>query len=706
MSTSHHIADFIERVRHPSGTPAVAEISALLTELNHLPANEADETTRLLLEGVRHRLVAMQFYLASNEEAALEELHDALVIFEQLQSTVDLARVALLAGNSHLALGHYPEALSAYEKAEILFDGLGETNGKARAIGNMGNVFNYTGKYQQALKQYESAAALHEEDGDLDGMARTIGGIGLVYANLSDYPMSFQHLQRALELYRSLSNKREEARVLGSLGNVFRQIGEYPRALEYFQLSRSIIEVIGEKAGLARVLMNLAGVYGDNKDFRRELDFSYQALRINEQTNDAATRARIYGSIASAQQSLGDFHSALENADISIESASTLHMHGLQCVLGIVRSAALFKLGRIDEALNESRECLTDANALGNISDGVKASMQIGDCLKAQGKLREAREAYMQTLDVARQLGESYTVSKILSTLADLLQDTDARTALEYYRESVKIDQQILGERQQRQIAVLDMERKMSEEHKLHEQHRGLLLQLMPDATVGRILSGEQIIADTYENASVMFLDIVGFTSLASQAPASHLVHLLNAVFEHCDTICDRHDLTKIKTIGDSYLATSGMPVLKDHHAHNIAAGALDLLKELQSLRVTIPAALGPADWAKNIADLEVRIGLHCGPVVAGVIGKKRAQYDVWGDTVNVASRMESTSQPGKIQVSDAFATMLARDAQPMLDGADVVIRSAPFLLRLRGTIDVKGKGEMKTWWLERSSAP
>jgi len=233
------------------------------------------------------------------------------------------------------------------------------------------------------------------------------------------------------------------------------------------------------------------------------------------------------------------------------------------------------------------------------------------------------------------------------------------------------------------------------------EKQQDLLSSVMPNEIVERLMNGEENIADAFDEASVMFLDLVSFTTLSATVPPAHLIHLLNAVFSTCDDVVQEHGLTKIKTIGDSYLAVSGLPHVQEDHAQRMANAALDLASRLKDLQVTMPPELGDTSWVNTVGDLSIRIGLHCGPVVAGVIGRHRAQYDVWGDTVNTASRMESNGQPDRIHISEDFAMKLGQGASPEFEGTDVVIRQAPYRMRLRGTLPIKGKGEIKTFWLE-----
>ncbi|QQE64209.1 serine/threonine protein kinase [Leptolyngbya sp. BL0902] len=203
-----------------------------------------------------------------------------------------------------------------------------------------------------------------------------------------------------------------------------------------------------------------------------------------------------------------------------------------------------------------------------------------------------------------------------------------------------------------------------------------LLRNILPASIVERLKENERDIADRFDEVTVMFCDIVQFTSLSSQIPPSRLVQFLNQVFSEFDHLCEVHQLEKIKTIGDAYVAVGGLPGSATNHVEAIANMALDMLKIIQSVSLPI------AELSHQSPNL--RIGIHVGPVVAGVIGKRKFAYDLWGDTVNVASRMESHGEAGKIQVTEAIYRKLAHH----------------YRFERRAPIEVKGKGKMTTYWL------
>jgi class 3 adenylate cyclase/HAMP domain-containing protein len=199
-----------------------------------------------------------------------------------------------------------------------------------------------------------------------------------------------------------------------------------------------------------------------------------------------------------------------------------------------------------------------------------------------------------------------------------------------------------------------------------------LLLNVLPAPIAERLKSSDGVIVDKFEAVSVLFADIVGFTALSSRTTPEALVTMLDELFSAFDTLAEKHGLEKIKTIGDAYMVVSGIPQPRADHARAIARMATDMLDELHA-------------YAKRAgSDLTVRIGINTGSVVAGVIGRKKFIYDLWGDTVNTASRMESHGVAGRVHVSHTTYDLLREE----------------FEFEARGTIEIKGKGPMQTYLL------
>lgn len=205
-----------------------------------------------------------------------------------------------------------------------------------------------------------------------------------------------------------------------------------------------------------------------------------------------------------------------------------------------------------------------------------------------------------------------------------------------------------------------------------------LLLNVLPQPIAERLKRGEKTIADSFSEVTVLFADIANFTQLSSHISAVELVDLLNNVFSTFDKLADQHGLEKIKTIGDAYMVVGGLPKPRPDHMRAVADMALDMLPEIDRFNQQYNHAI------------TLRIGIHSGPVVAGVIGTSKFIYDLWGDTVNIASRMESQGEAKRIQVSAAIYDSL----------------STWYLFEKRGAIDVKGKGLMTTYWLTGKKLP
>ena len=227
------------------------------------------------------------------------------------------------------------------------------------------------------------------------------------------------------------------------------------------------------------------------------------------------------------------------------------------------------------------------------------------------------------------------------------------------------------------QLTIRQLQKKLQSQNALlrqeQEKSERLLVNILPKSIADQLKEDQKMIAEQFSEATFLFADLVGFTPLSATMPPVEVVNLLNEIFSIFDQILERQGLEKIRTIGDSYFVAGGLPVRRDDHAEAIAEMALEMQREIARFH-----------WS-NGEPLQLRVGINTGgPVVAAVIGIKKFAYDVWGDTVNIASRMESQGVPGKIQVTTATYERL----------------QDKYLFEERGEIDVKGKGEMMTYWL------
>lgn len=237
-------------------------------------------------------------------------------------------------------------------------------------------------------------------------------------------------------------------------------------------------------------------------------------------------------------------------------------------------------------------------------------------------------------------------------------------------RVSTSLEKKRLRDLERLRLLQLQAEKELVERER--EKSERLLLNILPSAIAGRLKGGEKSIANGHEIVSVMFADLCGFTALSRKTTPADLVSMLNGIFTAFDHIVERHGVEKIKTIGDCYMLVGGIPLHRGDHAAAVAECALEMLDALAALN------------RETGTELQMRVGIHTGPVVAGVIGKIKFTYDLWGDTVNVASRMESSGQPGRIHLSEQTAEQL----------------QGRFLLEDRGFVECKGLGAVKTFFL------
>ncbi len=282
--------------------------------------------------------------------------------------------------------------------------------------------------------------------------------------------------------------------------------------------------------------------------------------------------------------------------------------------------------------------------------------------LKSAEKTRDIPVIFLSALDDVLDKVKAFKVGAV-DYITKPFQFEEVLARVENHLKISRLQQEL-----EEQNVLLRLEREKSER---------LLLNILPKAIAAQLKENFSVIAEQFDEASILFADIVGFTPLSAKLSASELVLLLNQIFCQFDQLATQHGLEKIKTIGDAYMVVGGIPTPQPDHAEAIAQMALDMQQAIGQFQT------------QTGEPFQIRCGIATGPVIAGVIGTTKFIYDLWGDAVNIASRMESQGLPGQIQVTAQTYQRLKSN----------------YLLTERGTVSIRGKGEMLTYWLTGKGA-
>ena len=517
---------------------------------------------------------------------------------------------------------------------------------KAKAYNNIGMAQFRLCAYDEALKNCSLALNTYDKIDDKLGYAKTSGNIGLIYDKLGAYDKYLEYQTISLVTHEKIGNKLGVALVLGNIGPMYIFLGSYEKAEEYIHKAIAIFEEIKNEPGLITALGNLGIIFFKLKKYHKALEYF---LLANEKSKRLGNKL----SIAINTGNIGNVYSEIEEYDKAEEycnKALTIH----------------------EEIENKYGVALSCCN-MGQIYANEKF---IGyDLIKAEEFLKKG-------LQISKEIGAKPNLLEVYQLLSNLYeQEKKVVEALEYYKKYHELEKEVQSEEATKQAQQLENRRKVEEAERdrqvklarFQEQEK-ILLNILPAQIAERILEGEKQIADLHEHVSVFFSDIVGFTQLSQKITPDELLSMLNEIFSEFDRIARKHGLEKIKTIGDAYMAVAGVPIDCEDHAEMAAAFALDVIEYMKVYRQT------------NKSELQIRVGLHTGRAIAGVIGENKFAYDLWGDSVNTASRMESHGEAGKIHVSEDFRDALSESSYNFIE---------------RGEMEVKGKGKMKTYFLE-----
>ena len=590
----------------------------------------------------------------SEAKAFGKELID---LSEIQEDQVSLSKIYNLLGNVYKNVSDLSIALEYFEKSLKIDEDLENKLGIVSNLSGMAFVYVSLSNYSKALQLLEKSLNINNEIGNKKNIASVLANFGTIYRNLADYSKSIECYEKALLIQEELGNNNSIAINYGNIGNVYTSLSDYYKAIEYYKKAIQLSEEFGITVGLQYYYSNLGSVYTYLNDYSTGLEYFYRALTINEKLGDKLGIASNLGNIGSVYKELLDYPKSLEFQEKSLS---------------------------INEEIGDKHSIAIN---LGNI----------GLVYKMLKDFSKSLEYFKKAYYLSNEIGVKSSTMDILIHISELYEDIgDIENAFSFYKQYIKVKDEIISEEATNKSQQFDQRRKIEDDEKARQlklarfqEQEKILHNILPIKIADRILNHESFIADHFNSVSVLFMDLVGFTVLSSLAPPKQLVFLLDSFFTKADSIIEKFGLEKIKTIGDGYLAVANVTTPLENHQQATALAALQLLESMKDFSVNFPSDLGETGWIKDMNNLEIRIGIHTGEVVAGIIGKNKYTYDLWGDAVNVASRMESNSEAGRIHISDAFAKSI--DSNP------------EFHLIPRGEISVKGKGSMNTYWLEKA---
>lgn len=592
-------------------------------------------------------LAAWELRLGKPQEA-VEKLQGYLSQAEQLGDVATLGYVNLLLGIANFTRSDYPQALNCYHHAQRFYESIQDAEGLARTANAFGNLYEKLGSYSLSLSEHLNSLRYAQDAAIPQLEAYALNGAAAVYYSLGLYEDSMAAHLKSLEIKRRLGDKRGEANSLGNLGLVYEKLNALSDASDAHHQSLAIRLEIEDKRGEAISLNNLGLVLEKSGDLNSAQLYMEQAIDILRAMNEQRIQSEVLlnlNHIYIKQYASGDVSrlaAIVENWTRGLQLAEAIDAKKLQSEFYFDMYSFYKRYGDTAVALtyHEQYHALREADFSTESEARINAIRVQHDLELSQRQVKveqtkriEAETAYALLSEQKQQLNASY----------QLIESTQVQLAHAY---------------------------DMAEEAQRKSDQ--LLLNILPAPIADRLKQGQTTIADRFDDCTVLFADIAGFTAFSSQTPPEQLLDLLNVIFSDFDEITDRFDLEKIKTIGDAYMAVCGLPAERPDHLEVAADTALAMMVSIEKMRTD------------RFPDLRLRIGLHCGAVIAGVIGKRKFIYDLWGDTVNTASRMESHGEPNRIHVS--------KDVYERLKSG--------YVFEPRGAIPVKGKGMMETYFL------
>lgn len=578
------------------------------------------------------------------------------------KETADTQKVKILSQLSFDYSSMDPEkGIKFGNEAVALAEKLNWEKGIASAHYYRGANYIYTSRLPQALDDYLKALPFFERTLDSNKMAGTYSNVGGVYAYQGKKEKALEYFLKALKINRTMSpGSNFESANLGNIAVIYHDRGDYETALKYSLEALEICEKHKHMDMLPNAIVSVSAIYSEMKQYKKAYEFANRALEIAREEQDVSVMI----------------------SSLSLKGYSILNMvndgeqENLVAVLGDKKSQALaIARSYIDSSLTIAK----DIDDLQQQEESYRMLSELEELDGNPGAALKYHRLYKETADSI--VNEDVKEKMLQSTMQYDFDKKDAETKAEQEKKDIRqrnirnsiiaglIGALVFG------VVVYRQRNKIAKEKQRSEE---LLLNILPGEVAEELKAKGSADAKQFDEITVMFTDFKGFTKIAEQMSPGELVAEIDVCFKAFDAIITRNGLEKIKTIGDSYMCAGGLPVPTVDHAEKVVKAALEI-QEFMEQHQRERSGQGKARF-------EARIGIHTGPVVAGIVGVKKFAYDIWGDTVNIASRMESSGEAGKVNIS-GIAYALVKDK---------------FMCQYRGKIEAKNKGEIDMYFVAK----
>jgi adenylate cyclase len=552
--------------------------------------------------------------------------------------------------------GMYAETLDYWNQSLQIFETLNDDIGISNMLNNIGAIYLNQGADTKALEYMLRSLQLAEKTGDTLRMFSALSNIGGIYYNKKD-PVALTYLLKAIPLVESNGDPESFVVITGNIGEIYSDRNEHEKAMEYFQKS---INAAGDKISASFSVNGIGKLFYKEGKLQEALEFHNRALGIARKFDDKLQVVRSMRAIADVYVKLNNISLAIDyynKARVTAESIDDLKIE----LKDLYKDMAFAYSKKKDYSNAFAYQSLYSdiKDTLYNIESKKKLNQLQFDFELSKKEVELSRKQVEINLKESRIKTEKQARIGVTIGLVLLL-----IIAFIIYRNSLQ---------KSRINKILDKQK---------DQIEHLLLNILPREVAYELQTSGASKPRQFEEVSILFTDFKGFTSIADKLSPAELVEDLNECFVAFDRIIESFNLEKIKTIGDSYMCAGNIPSPDPEHPYKIVKAAMEILAFMEQHN------RGRAE--RGLEPWEVRIGIHIGPVVAGVVGNKKYAYDIWGGAVNIASRMESNGTPGRVNIS-AHLYEIIKDR---------------FDCTYRGKIYAKNVGDLDMYYVESETIP